>query len=380
MQTARVLFLLPTLAIGLVACHSPAAVLTPAQKIEKVEQMTRALSLTDNPGLKRATASLTQLSASLSQGAFTGVTRAMTGMVAAGGGNLISVGGGNMVAAGGGNYALRALSQGIRQDIFHLAGTATAPDGATVTYDDATHELTSVTGTDTAATFHFETGKEARTWTIDVKRSPDGTTGQAVVGVTAASWVQASGAEPLPYKILNDEVPGSEGVTAISISLDMRPGGGSDRVKLTASLDEREQTMLGLLPTHLVLDFEAPGLTAKTDTRLKGLDLASKGSLGLETDAGNERFGYGVALKLGENTGTFDLVHEAAGLRLGLVAAKGASPSTPILTTGLYDSQTGAKVADVTAADAPGTLKLDFPNGKTILWHYMDGVPTSPTP
>ena len=214
-MSKRVPFVL-ALGLAIAACTPPAGgpggtgtgqALSYDQKVKKVEQMTRALSITNNPELKKAADGVTTVTTSMSQGGFQSTASAAGGLVAAGGGNLVaagggnmvSAGGGNMIAAGGGNYVLAALVEDLnraaRHDVYRLAGT-TSEGGATISWDDATGELQSVDDGKTVATFKFTNGGKKRSWTIDLQKSPDGTTGTMTFEITADTWAKAPEAPP----------------------------------------------------------------------------------------------------------------------------------------------------------------------------------------
>lgn len=233
------------LALVAAACTPPQAT-TYDQKVSKVEQLTKTLSLSQNEELKKAAASMQTLGGSMTKGGFANATAAAGGLVAAGGGNvvgnagggLVAAGGGNvvgnagggLVAAGGGNYLLTALvtdlNAGVRKDVYKLLGTLDGGNGSTLTYDDATGELTGISDGQTTAAFRFTNGGSKRTWTIDILKSPDGTTGTMTFEISADTWVAAQTPQARPTAPSGGEDADWWGTPAPSASPDF--GGDED--------------------------------------------------------------------------------------------------------------------------------------------------------
>ncbi len=465
------------LALAVTGCNPPAGGTGAAggydQKVAKVEQLTKTLSLTQNEELKQAATSMQTLGGSMTQGGFANATQAAGGLVAAGGGNMVAAGsgnvlvnnGGNLVAAGGGNYLLNALVQdlnaGVRKDVYQLMGTVRGQANSELTYDDATGELTGVSDGQTTATFKFVNGGAKRTWTIAILKSPDGTTGTMTFEVTADVWRAAPQPQPQPQpqapngddaawwgdtqpsagpdfggdedplpnagagdddqadangelggeangdetddagddladddeefelqqaapaiKIFNNEVPDPNTLTAFRFACDLTPkGDASLRVKLDALIDDVKVSKLGRMPSHLKLDLTVPTVQFTSDTHFDGqTKFASTGGLKVRTAEASESLKYDLDLLFGENTGKVDLVHEGAKVRLGVVATKGAKPGQPETTTGLYDTESNQKIADVEPAkDAANVVLIKFTNGKVVRWDVASGT-TSPLP
>ena len=458
------------LALAAAACTPPAAT-TYDQKVSKVEQLTKTLSLSQNEELKQAMGSMQAVGGSMTQGGFANVTKAAGGLVAAGGGNvvgnagggLVAAGGGNvvgnagggLVAAGGGNYLLRALVQdlnaGVRKDVYGLLGEIEGGAGSKVTYDDATGELTGVSDATMACTFRFKNEGAKRTWTIDIQRSADGTTGSMTFEIQADVWKAASATPPQPQggndadwwgtpppapdfggdedplptgtdddqangdlgteaedatdeeaygedeaydeqdyglsqadapplKIFNNELPDANTLTSFRLSCDLTPKGDAKlRVKLDAVIDDVKALPSGRMPTHLGFNLTVPTVQFTSDTAFDGsTKFASKGGLKVRTAEATESLKYDLDLLFGENTGSANLVHEGAKVRMNLVATKGAKPGMPETKAGLYDTETNAKIADLEPAQgAPNVMLIKFTNGKTIRWDVAGGTTTS---
>ena len=438
------------LALAAAACTPPQAGSTYDQKVSKVEQLTRALSLSQNEELKQAAGSVQTLGSSMTQGGFAGATAAAGGLVAAGGGNMVAAGGGNLVAAGGGNvmvnnggnlvaagggnYLLTALvtdlNAATRKDVYKLLGTIQGAANSSISYDDATGELTGISDGQTTCAFAFKNEGSKRTWTIDVQQSPDGTTGTMSFEISADVWNAAAPPQPAPafpqpddqasdqpadqdwwgddangeqpvddaptdeeagddqadfglsqagaqVKIFNNEVPDANTLTAFRFTCDLTPRGDAKlRVKLDAAIDDVKQTASGRMPTHLRLNLTVPTVQFTSDTNFDGATaFASKGGLKVRTPEATESLTYDLALKLGANTGKLDLVHEGAKVRLNLIAKPGSRPGVPETESALYDTETQQKVADL--VPAPGeqnVLLIKFTNGKTVRWDLMGGT------
>ena len=366
-------------AIALAACASPDGTTVPVtydQKVKRIEALTQALSLGKNEELQKSLQGLQTVGQTLSQGAFKQTTAAASGMVAAGSSNVIAAGGGAL-SPGRMGYALRALvadlDRAVSHDAYALAATA-EQDGATVTYDDATGELQAVKAPDAEATFKLVTAGDARTWTMDLTKSKDGTVGTLLIELAAGSWVDqpAAGGDEAPFKIFGGQQPDFNTVSRVRFKADFKAQGQESlRMAVEAVLDEWAPVQGARVPARFGLNLDVATLGVQTDTRVgwSTLELTSQGGLQVRTsEAPKETFTYDLAVAPKANTGTLNLVSQSARMRFGVEARPGN------VTSGLYDSDNGQKLADVAqAAGKPGTIEIRFTDGRVVAWDPAAG-------
>jgi hypothetical protein len=141
---------------------------------DRMAVMTEAFSLSRNKGLQKASESFKSLGSSLS--GLQALTSATSRSASAGSLRYRVEGGPTLHVVGSrAGYA--------------LAGLAEYEQGDTViVYDDQTKEVTAVRSADAELRFKLDKRGDARSWTSEIARSPDGTTGLLSVEVSSRAW------------------------------------------------------------------------------------------------------------------------------------------------------------------------------------------------
>lgn len=126
------------------------------------------------------------------------------------------------------------LSQGAAyrtNALFQILGSSTGSDGSTVTWDDATGLISRVESANALVNFTHSGSGETRKLAATVSKSPDATTGDFWVEVSAGTWTPISG-QSAPY--LTKDTPDFNTVSRLAGHVSVAPQGQADKkVELT---------------------------------------------------------------------------------------------------------------------------------------------------
>jgi hypothetical protein len=196
-------------ALALCACAGPVA--TQVQAKQRVDKLTNLLSLDGNDSLKQTEQNLAGLQQALSSDGFKKAENAVGGIIASGGGNVISPNGSNIIATGGGNVIspngsniiatgggnLTAIGSGLQTLVEAAQSTLgaalpfyqlAAPSDVQVVVDPLTGELKRVWNNQASLRFAYSSRPTSHQLNINIDGLPDRTTGTVTLAIGATQW------------------------------------------------------------------------------------------------------------------------------------------------------------------------------------------------
>lgn len=241
-------------------------------------------------------------------------------------------------------------------------------------YDDDTHELTSVTGTDARVEMTFKNDGKARTWDAVMGATHDGTTGECRIQA-AGDWIPQP-ASSKPYKVFGGEMPIA--IDSLALHLDVVPKGDRTQANsLDLTLDDPADALLpGVrLPRHVLLHCSGPQRALDLDTRLSFGDQAGFVSSGALV-VGGDRFDIAGRMDASEHAIHFTITNDDAKLKIQVDTdlSKGHATTTALLLATDDGSQLGTVSLD---AHHPGLAVITLNDGTTHDWPLWGGsLPT----
>lgn len=252
-------------------------------------------------------------------------------------------------------------------------------NGLTVNWDDTSKQLTSITGTDTQATFSFSgQGANRRLAKATLNQSPDGTTGSGEIEVEATTWNDSGAGAEAPQFWYNQS-PANNTVTYLRAKVDLTPKGRNDqKVAITAGA-ENFQTfdmpgMTAPVPTHLYAKGSIPKLAFDQTVDIKKagstqVEVTWNGTMAIDTEKnGRQDWTINVNAKgdsSASNASKIDFVLENTSQKFKLTGS--ALPKTNgVLVTGKFTSTDGGHEL--------ATLSFDSTSDSAPVIKYADGT------
>lgn len=268
---------------------------------------------------------------------------------------------------------------------YRTQGSQTASSSnTTITWDDTTKQLTGWTATDSAGTIALTGGgSNARSATVTLTKSPDGTTGSAALAIDAATWstfVSATDSANVPFQIAYNQLPDLNSLNSVSASVTAVPKGiVAEQVSLSIAGSAFDQIPIATsslrLPTHYDVSLSVPKVAFKQALDIKKagatqLALTLAGTVTLKsTKTGTQNWNTSLSTTVDSSTNQPAPVafsFEDTSMKFKLVGTVQSVASNSATVNGQFVTSDGQTTL--------GTLSFDSTKGPNPVITFADGT------